>query len=734
MTRRRRRDAIPLIGLCWLAMGLAEGARAEETKRPITAKDLMRFTWAADPRIAPDGSRVAFVKVAVDADKDDYLTSIWLVPVPAKGQGAEPRRLTNGPHDTGPRWSPDGSRLIFARATEKDGKPQPPQLYLLSFVGGEPRPLTDLPRGASSPAWSPDGKAVAFLSGTTPEDIDKARRLKKGEKPERESDVRIVTREEFRRDNAGYRDDRHPSHIWTIPVPGPGDSPADVPLEPRQLTSGPFEESEPAWMDNGEELAFVSDRDLESYHRPDRGAVYYIPAAGGRIRKLAGWLGSLQGVSVQGLSVSPDGRSLAFRGTLGEPARSFAQTDLYVDIPVPDLPVLNLTKDFDGDIGSGLTGDQHAPRGAARSVPVWSRDQKAIIDVAAERGRANLVSIDTKSRQVTKLTHADQEVIAFTASADGSRLAVLAATATEPGDLFLVQPGSETTQRLTSLNAKLFAELDITPPEEIEYASFDGKKIHAWIQKPAGYRAGTRYPLILNIHGGPHSAYGHTFSHEFHLMAARGYVVLYPNPRGSTGYGAEFGNIIQYRYPGDDYKDLMAGVDELERRGIADPKRLGVTGGSGGGLLTNWAITQTDRFAAAVSQRSIADWSAWWYTADFTLFQPRWFRSPPFRDPQEYASRSPLTYVEKVKTPLMLIEGESDYRTPPGAGGEAMFRALTFLKKPVVMVRFPGEPHELSRSGKPWHRVERLEHIVNWFDKHLLGKSMPQYDLPAVTE
>ena len=217
-------------------------------------------------------------------------------------------------------------------------------------------------------------------------------------------------------------------------------------------------------------------------------------------------------------------------------------------------------------------------------------------------------------------------------------------------------------------------------------------------------------------------------------MAARGYVVLYPNPRGSSGYGPDFGNIIQYRYPGDDFKDLMAGVDELEKRGMIDPKRLGVTGGSGGGLLTNWAITQTDRFAAAVSQRSIADWSAWWYTADFTLFQPRWFRSPPFQNPEEYASRSPLTFVEKIKTPLMLIEGESDFRTPPAAGGEAMFRALKFLKKPVVMVRFPGEPHELSRSGKPWHRVERLDHIINWFDKYLMGKPMPQYDLPPAGE
>ena len=182
MTRRRRRDVICLLGLCWLVMGLAISARAEGTKRSITAKDLMRFTWAADPRIAPDGSRVAFVKVAVDAEKDDYMTSIWLVPVPARGQGVEPRRLTNGPRDTAPRWSPDGTRLIFARTTEKDGKSQPPQLYLLSFAGGEPRPLTDLPKGASSPAWSPDGKTVAFLSGTTPEDLDKARRVREGGK------------------------------------------------------------------------------------------------------------------------------------------------------------------------------------------------------------------------------------------------------------------------------------------------------------------------------------------------------------------------------------------------------------------------------------------------------------------------------------------------------------------------------------------------------------------------
>jgi dipeptidyl aminopeptidase/acylaminoacyl peptidase len=212
-------------------------------------------------------------------------------------------------------------------------------------------------------------------------------------------------------------------------------------------------------------------------------------------------------------------------------------------------------------------------------------------------------------------------------------------------------------------------------------------------------------------------------------MAARGYVVLYPNPRGSTTYGQDFGNIIQHNYPGDDYKDLMAGVDELLKRGVLNPDALGVTGGSGGGVLTNWTITQTQRFKAAVSQRSIADWTAFWYAADFTQFQPSWFKGAPWEDQAGFKSRSAITYVDKITTPLMLLEGEADLRTPPGAGGEQLFRALKYLKRPVAMVQFPGESHELSRSGKPRHRVERLQHIVAWFDKYLLGQDIRAYDV-----
>jgi len=348
----------------------------------------------------------------------------------------------------------------------------------------------------------------------------------------------------------------------------------------------------------------------------------------------------------------------------------------------------------------------------------------------AERGRGNLRRFDVATGEVRPVTQGDQEVVCYSATPDGSRMAVVLSTPTTLGDLYALDTATGRLTPLARPNQELFSQLELTAPEEIAYKSFDGLEIHAFVQKPPDYVAGKRYPLILNIHGGPHSAYGYTFFHEMQWMAARGYVVLYPNPRGSSSYGQEFGNVIQYNFPGDDAKDLLAGVDEMVRRGIADPKRLGVTGGSGGGILTNWIVTQTDRFAAAAAQRSIADWSSFFYTTDFTLFRPTWFHGAPWENPQDFARHSPITYVDKVKTPLMLIEGEADYRTPPTSGGEQMFRALKYQKKPTVMIRFPGESHELSRSGQPWHRVERLRHIMAWMDKYLQGKKIDTYDVP----
>ena len=339
--------------------------------------------------------------------------------------------------------------------------------------------------------------------------------------------------------------------------------------------------------------------------------------------------------------------------------------------------------------------------------------------MCGEQGRTNLKRISADSGKVDSLTNGDFDLFSYTASADRSKAAVLISTPTNIGDLHILDAKSGSLNQITHINAELFSTLNITQPETIWYKSFDGKPIEAWVQRPPDFDPAKKYPLILDIHGGPHSAYGYTFDHELQWMAAKGYVVLYPNPRGSTTYGQDFGNVIQYHYPGDDYKDLMAGVDAVIAKGWVDPGKLGVTGGSGGGLLTNWVIGHTTRFKAAVSQRSIADWAGFWYTADFTQFTPSWFRGAPWEQEADFKERSPITYVTKIETPLMLIEGESDFRTPPADGGEQMFRALKYLKKPVVMIRFPGETHELSRSGKPTHRVERLDHIVAWFDKYL---------------
>jgi dipeptidyl aminopeptidase/acylaminoacyl peptidase len=340
-------------------------------------------------------------------------------------------------------------------------------------------------------------------------------------------------------------------------------------------------------------------------------------------------------------------------------------------------------------------------------------------------GRANLMRFPVNGGKPVEITKGDQSIQRFASA--GNTFALLISTPTNIGDLFVVGANGGEQRRITDVNAKLFSQLDIPAPEEIWYNSFDGKKIQAWVQKPLGFDATKKYPLILNIHGGPHTAYGWVFDHEFQWMAAKGYVVLYPNPRGSTSYGEDFGNIIQYKYPGDDYKDLMAGVDELIKRGYIDSTRLGVTGGSGGGVLTDWTVTQTNRFKAAVSQRDISDWAAFWYSADFWLYHPTWFKKPPFEDPKEYADRSAITFVDRIQTPMAFILGESDLRTPTQSGGEQLFRALKYLHRPTAMVRFPGESHELSRSGQPWHRIERLEAIVGWFDKYLLGKDVAIY-------
>ena len=737
---RRRSTAAALIAAFLLAFPQLAGA----AKRPVTETDLFKFVWTADPRISPDGKQVVYVRVTVNEKKDGYDTALWTVPT----DGSEPPRpFTSGPADSAPRWSPDGTRLAFVRAVKKDGKDQPAQIYLLSTKGGEAVALTDLPQGAGDPRWSPDSRTIAFTSKMNDKDVKKWRAKgkppegdkageKKGEakaEEEHESDVRVITRAVYRFNGAGYRDEAHPPHIWAVAVPAAGFT---TPPEPKQLTAGDFEERDALWSPDGALLYYSTQQDKEPYYSQPHTDLYAVPAGGGESRRVFGFDGSLRETDL-----SADGRRVGGVGIADvKPERSYDQSDLFVMDVAADPKPRSLTANLDADISQGLGSDQHPPRGGTQQPVVWTGDGRSLIAVVAERGRSNLVRFDAKTGAATPLTQGDHEVVSYSATPDGSRIALVISTPTVLGDLYSLDTATGRLTPIARPNQELFDQLDLTAPEEITYKSFDGLEIHAFVQKPPGFdsgkndsgknAAGKKYPLILNIHGGPHSAYGYTFLHEMQWMAAKGYVVLYPNPRGSSTYGQQFGNVIQYNFPGDDAKDLLAGVDEMVKRGIADPQRLGVTGGSGGGILTNWIVTQDHRFAAAAAQRSISDWSGFWYTADFTLFQPTWFKGAPWEDPQDFARRSPITYVKNVTTPLMLIEGEADYRTPPASGGEQMFRALKYLHKPVVMVRFPGESHELSRSGQPWHRIERLRHIVAWMDKYLQGKKIETYDVP----
>lgn len=708
---------LPFTALLSVTLAAAVGAQtASSAKRPIAETDITKFIWSTDPEISSDGRQVAFTRVEINEKKDDYETSVWVAGADGR---TPPRRFTAGPRDSAPRFSPDGSLLAFVRVAEKDGKRQPAQLYLLPMSGGEPKAFTDLPKGASAALFSPDGKTIVFTSSTTDDDIKMAKNPPKD--APKESDVRVINRAVYRANGGGYLDPSRKAQLWAVTL-SDGSS-----TEPRRITNDPFGASGPLFSRDGSTLFYRSLHVKEPYYEDSRTQIWSVPVSAGESTKVLDFDGG-----VSDFDFSPDGKRLAFTGSKNMvPVRSYDQSDLFVaDFAngVAGTP-RNLTTGYDYEVGGGVGGDQAPPRGGSVGGMIWSADGNSVVVKCAEQGRANLKRIDARTGAVTALTTGDQDVMQYSASADAKTLVALISTPTVLGDLQAVDAATGKTTRLTSFNDELFGGLNLTPPEDVWYTSFDGKKIHALVQRPPDFEAGKKYPLILNIHGGPHSAYGYTFFHEMQWMAARGYVVLYPNPRGSTSYGQDFANIIQYHYPGDDAKDLLIGVDEMVKRGWADPAKLAVTGGSGGGVLTNWIVTQDHRFKAAASQRSIADWAGFWYTADFVLFQPSWFRAAPWQDPKDFAARSAITFIANVTTPLMLIEGEDDMRTPPPDGGEQMFRALKYRKIDTVMVRFPGETHELSRSGKPSHRIERLRHIVGWFDKYLMGASKPEYDV-----
>ena len=710
--------------------------RADAQTRPITERDLFDFHWIGDMQLAPDGRHAVYVQAQVKEDRSGYETSLYLLDLTIPN--ATPQLLLAGTHDTTPRWSPDSTRILFLRAPEQDGKPQPAQLYTLTLfpTQGSPRAITtaaSMPKGVSQPAWSgtdaSGGSTFTVLAQTLKVPAPQPPKPK----PEHVSDLHIITENPRLSNGDGYIDRTVVPQLYRI-AENTG---------PEQLTSGPYGIREYVSADP-DTLLFLADRsaDLDEKSFPHN-QIYALRTDQSHTVTLIQQLP----FEAHNLAVAPHQPGQPFRIAFhaapypDPPAKplSHIDTDLFtLEVDLASLPAtakpIDLTLNSGYEMGGSVGGDNTAPRGNGRPQILFSPDGQQLLDTAASKGSAYLVAVTPAG--VQPLTAPRQAVLNFATTPDHATTLALISNPILIGDLFRIDPAAHTQTQLTHSNDALFSQLNLKQPENFQVKpthrpqDIPNQGIDTFVQLPPNFDPTRHYPTILNIHGGPHSAYGWVFDHEMLLMAARGYVTIYPNPRGSTTYGSEFANVIENKYPGDDFHDLMDTVDAAIAKGWSDPARLGVTGGSGGGLLTDWTVTQTDRFKAAVAQRDIVDAAAWWYTADIGDFHQYWWPTAPFASPENlkiYHDHSPLTFVNNVKTPMMFILGESDSRTPPPAGGEAFFRALTYRKVPAVMVFFPRENHELSRSGEPWHRVERLQNITNWFDAYLLGTCEPLY-------
>ncbi|MCI0436761.1 MAG: prolyl oligopeptidase family serine peptidase, partial [Gemmatimonadetes bacterium] len=564
--------------------------------------------------------------MSVNRDHDTYDRDLWMADADSAA-----RPLTSGTHDDeSPRWSADGGRLAFA--SNRSGKRQ---IHVLDLSGGEPWQLTVDAEGVGAFAWSPDGKRILFTSRTAlagdvgfePDETQKPAKDDTRAKP-----AFVTERLLYRNDGTpGYRGVKR-AHIWIVPADRGAKQSA------RRLTSGDFDAEDPMWSSDGKHIYFSAVRREDAEYAPDDSEIFAVPADGPATFTA---LTQRRGPDDRPLP-SPDGKWIAYTGFDDtEPLRSSSVTGLYVMRP-DGSQRRQLAVDFDRNVGEGMLVDAAAPRLGGERI-AWTADSRRLLFVAADRGQSHLFATEVASGDVAPVTaFRDGDLREFSVSRSGLVAAVFSSS-NRPAEVYsfsLQAPARETWREVSRHGANLAPDSGFSQYEEIWYDSFDARRIQAWVIKPPGYEASRRYPMILYIHGGPHAMYGTGFFHEFQLLAQSGFVVLITNPRGSTGYGGEFANVIQYRYPGDDFRDLMAGVDLLVARGVADARRLGVAGGSGGGLLASWTVGQTDRFAAAVVERAVTNWHSFVGTSDLNyFFVTHWFRDFPWRDSADYLAR-----------------------------------------------------------------------------------------------
>jgi dipeptidyl aminopeptidase/acylaminoacyl peptidase len=688
-------------------VGLLAASVASSASGVLAPESLLDWQFVGDPQISPDGQRIVYVRVSVDRERDDYSRELWM----ASGGGA-PRALTSGGNDSSPHFSPDGRLLAFV-----SGRGEKRQIYILDLAGGEAWPLTVDEEGVGAFAWSPDGRRIAYSSRTA---LSGDPGYESAKQPPKDKD-HPPARPPFVTEDLIYRYDGTPGYrnvkrtqIWVVNT-------LAGPKQPGQrITRTSFNVGEPVWSADGRAVLFSANGREDADYAMEDSEIYIVPADGSSAPRA---LTDRRGPDADPLP-SPDGKWIAFTGfDEATPPRGTSVTNLYVMRP-DGTQVRELAAALDRSVGETMLTDVTAPAVNGRRI-AWSADSRRILFGATDRGQGRLFSVDVASGTHTELSHLRQgEVRDFSVSRNGVVAAAFSAPA-QPTEIYQFPAGAadKPWHRVSAHTVELAPAAGFSDYEEIIFNSFDGRPIQGWIIKPPGFDANRKYPLILYIHGGPHAMYGTGFFHEFQMLAQAGYVLLITNPRGSTGYGEAFANIIQYHYPGDDFRDLMTGVDQMLARGYIDEKRLGVAGGSGGGLLTSWTVGQTGRFGAAVVERAVTNWFSFVGTTDLNYyFVTHWFRDYPWRDGADYLARSPLSHVDNVTTPVLVIHSEQDYRTPLDQGLQ-FYTALKMLKKPARLAVFPDSSHGLSREGRPSLRVARLKLIRDWFNEKLSAQA-----------
>ena len=673
------------LALLFAATALAAPAAAAPATGPsryFTGSDLFNLEWASDPEISPDGRTIAYVRESNDVMTDKARRTIWLIDV-ATGQQ---RPLVAGAGSYfSPRWSPDGTRLAYVASEGAS-----PQLYVRWMGSGESARITGLPDSPGGLAWSPDGRRIAYSMLVPDEAPALGKAPPKPEGAKWAEPLQVIDKVTYRFDAAGYFKPGYRQIFW---VPADGGAPT-------QLTFGPTNAAGPvSWTPDSRSILFSADLSPNWQREPQQSEVYKISISGGAPVALTNRYGPDNSPVV-----SPDGRQIAWVGF----------DDKHLGYQNRRLSVMNI----DGSGKRVLT----ASLDRSVSDPHWSGDGRSIYVQVEDQGvnKVERVGLDGSIREIASgmgFSELDRPYAGGDFSV--SRNGIVALTSGDPSHPNQVAIASGNgVRRLTQLSSSLLESKALAQVQKLPVrSSVDQRPIDAWMVTPPDYDPAKKYPLILEIHGGPYAAYGPQFSTDDQLYAAHGYVVVYSNPRGSTSYGEDFANQIEKAYPGHDYDDLMSVVDAAIATGHVDPNNLFVTGGSGGGVLTSWIVGKTDRFRGAAVQKPVINWASWGLTADIAGFSsPYWFAKRPWEDPMGYWQRSPLSLVGNVKTPTLVVVGSEDYRTPVSEA-EQYYEALQLRGIPTMLVKVPGASHE-TLTDRPSQSAAKASAILAWFDRY----------------